>query len=478
MAVARLKFLEKSEEDLVHAMSLKCLNEIGVLIKSESVLTMLDKAGANVDHTKMIAKIPESMVVECLKKAPKSFTLAARDPKYDMKVPVSSYPYCATTGLGVYIRDIHTGKDRDSTKKDIADFITLGDALPGIDYVWTSLTATEVPQIAHGLHELWTAFQNTTKHVQGVEILSAEDARKQIELGALVAGGEKELRKRPLFSVIHCSIAPQAFEKEAVEAMVEFVKAGVPVATMTMSLSGGTAPVTMAGTLVNGNAENLASLVINQTAAPGAPEIYCSSSAPISMRTGLIDYMTVNQPLIASALAQMAKRYGLPCMVGDWGVNDTETPGVPHSFSEVMGISLSTMSGTDMMSGTGGLNACKGGALEQEVIESYIWENVRKIMTPFLINEERAALDVIKAVGHGNTFLQSMHTVKNFRTEIVLRDAERGKIYESTNSSAMVPKAKEIALKILKEHKATPLDASIVKKGDDIIKAVEKAHGF
>jgi len=234
----------------------------------------------------------------------------------------------------------------------------------------------------------------------------------------------------------------------------------------------------MAGTLVNANAENLASLVINQTAAPGAPEIYTSSSAPISMKTGLIDYMTVNQPLISSALSQMAKRYSLPCMVGDWGVNDTETPGVPHSFSEVMGISLSTMSGTDLMSGTGGLDACKGGALEQEVIESYIWENVRKMMTPFLINEERAALDVIKAVGHGNTFLQSMHTVKNFRTEIILRDAEKGKIYESTNSSAMVPKAKEIALKILKEHKATPLDASIVKRGDDIIKAVEKAHGY
>jgi len=478
MAVARMKFLEKSEEDLVHAMSLKCLNEIGVLIKSESVLKMLDKAGANVDLKTKIAKVPESMVVECLKKAPRTFTLAARDPKHDMKIPVSSFPFCATTGLGVYIRDIKTGKKRDSTRKDIADFITLGDALPGIDYVWTSLTATEVPPISHGLHELWTAFQNTTKHVQGVEILSAEDARKQIELGALIAGGEKELRKRPIFSVIHCSIAPQTFEKEAVEAMVELVKAGVPVATMTMSLSGGTAPVTMAGTLVNANAENLASLVICQTAAPGAPEIYTSSSAPISMKTGIIDYMTVNQPLIATGLAQMAKRYSLPCMVGDWGVNDTDMPGVPHSFSDVMGVCLSTMSGTDLMSGTGGLDAVKGSALEQEVLESYIWENVRKIMTPFLINEERAALDVIKAVGHGNTFLQSIHTVKNFRTEIILRDAEKGKIYESTNSSAMVPKAKEIALKILKEHKATPLDASIVKRGDDIIKAVEKAHGF
>lgn len=476
MAVAKLKFLDKSEEEIIHEQSIECLENIGVKIKSERVLKMLGDAGANIDTKSMVAKIPESMVNEALKTTPKEITLYARDPKQNLKIPVSSFPYTATTGLGVYIVDLKTGKPRSSTKKDIADFIKVADALSGIDYVWTSLTATDVSQVTHGLHELWTAFQNTTKHVQGVEILNAEDAKKQIELGALVAGGLEELRKKPCFSVIHCSIAPLMFEHEAVEAMVEFNKAGVPICTMTMSLSGGTAPVTMAGTLVNGNSENLASFVISQVANKGAPVIYCSSSAPVSMKTGMIDYMTVNQPLIATGFAQMAKRYRMPCMVGDWGVNDKPEPGIPHTFSEVMGVSLSTMSGTDLQSGIGGLDAVKGAALEQEVIESYLWENVKKFMTPVRIDKETCALDVIRAVGHGNTFLSHVHTARNFRKEIIQRDPEKGR-FEATLSDKMVPEAKKIAEKILTEHKPVPLDPDIVKKGDEIIKNWEKKLG-
>lgn len=476
MAVAKLKFLDKSEEDIIHEQSIECLETIGVKIKSERVLKMLGDAGANIDAKSMVAKIPESMVREALKTTPKEITLYARDPKQNLKIPVSSFPYTATTGLGVYIVDLKTGKPRSSTRKDIADFIKVADALSGIDYVWTSLTATDVPQVTHGLHELWTAFQNTTKHVQGVEILNAEDAKKQVELGALVAGGSEELRKKPCFSVIHCSIAPLMFEHEAVEAMVEFNKAGVPICTMTMSLSGGTAPVTMAGTLVNGNSENLASFVISQVANKGAPVIYCSSSAPVSMKTGMIDYMTVNQPLIATGFAQMAKRYGMPCMVGDWGVNDKPEPGIPHTFSEVMGIALSTMSGTDLQSGIGGLDAVKGAAIEQEIIESFLWENVKKFMTPFRVDRETCALDVIRTVGHGNTFLSHIHTARNFKKEIIQRDTEKGK-FEATLSNNMVPEAKKIAEKILKEHKPAPLDIDVVKKGDEIIKNWEKKLG-
>lgn len=468
-----MKFLDKGEEDLIDQQSMECLETFGVKVKSGNVLKMLEKAGADVDHKTQIAKIPERMVREALKTVPKEMTLHGRDPKHNLRIPVSSWPYVGTSGLGTFIVDIKTGKKRDSTVKDIADLVKLADALTGADYVQTSLTATEVHPLTHGLHELWTALQNTTKHVQGVEIFNAEDAKKQIELGALIAGSEEELKKKPHFTVIHCSVAPQMFERDAVEALVEFAKAGVPVTTMSMSLSGGTAPVTMAGTLVNANSENLASLVIGQAASRGARTVYCSSSTPVNMMTGMINYQSVNQPLIAAGLAQMAKRYGLPCMVGDWGLNDSEEPGIPHTFSEVMGVALSTMSGTDLMGGIGALDNAKGMSLEQEVIDAYVWENVRKQMTPFEISRNTAALDVIRQVGHGNTFLTNVHTARNFRKEIIQRDPIKGK-FEATLSKSMVAEAKEIALRLLKEHEVPQLDGSLIQQGNDIIRKFEK----
>ena len=473
MAVARLRFLEKDEVELIDRQSVECLETIGVKVKSQSVLKMLREAGAETEEKSQVAKLPESMVREALKSVPKQLTLHGRDPRHDLRIPVSAWPYVGTSGLATFVIDINTGKKRDSTVKDIADMVKVADALEGADYVQTSLTATEVPESTHGLHELWTAFKNTTKHVQGIEIYNAEDAKMQVELGALVAGGKDELRKKPHFTVIHCSIAPLMFEREAVEAMVEFAKAGVPITTMSMSLSGGTAPVTLAGTLVNANSENLASFVIAQTASKGARTIYCSSSTPVDMKTGMIHYQSANQPLIATGLAQLAQSYGLPCMVGDWGLNDLPEPGFPHTFSETMGIALSMMSGSDMQGGIGSLDNAKGMSMEQEVIDAYVWENVRKQMTRFEISEATAALDVIRQVGHGNTFLSNIHTARNFKREVIQRDSDKAR-FEKTQSSEMVPEARDIALRILKEHEVPSLDKSVLEEGDRLIREHEK----
>ncbi len=473
MAVARVRFLNKDEVEFVHEQSVKCLEEIGVLVRSHSVLKTLADAGAQVDMKSGVAKIPESLIDEAVRTAPRSIRLCARDPRHDMQLPVESYPHVATTGLGIYMRDIDSGLKRPSTRKDISDIIRVADALDPVSYVWTTLTATDVDQKIHGLHELWTAFQNTTKHVQSVEVSSAEDSRMQFELAALVAGGEEALRKRPLFSVICCSIAPLSYDEGAVEGMAELARLGIPVASMTMSLSGGSAPITVAGTIVNANAENLASLAITQFTAPGAPHIYCSSSAPIDMRTGSINYMTAEPAVISASLGQMAERYGLPCEVGDWGLNDKDVPGNPHSFTQVFGVVLTTMSGTDICGGMGGLDAVKGASLEQLVIDAYLWEDVRAYMRKFTINEQTAALNVIKEVGHGNTFLSHPHTLRNFRKELHMWDPAKLAM-ESTLSSDMVPEARKIAKELLKTHHVQPLEKDALKKGNSILEGASK----
>ena len=76
MAVARLKFLDKREEEFVHAQSIKSLKELGVLVRSHKVLKTLESAGASVDYKTGIAKIPERVVNEAVKKAPPQYWAA------------------------------------------------------------------------------------------------------------------------------------------------------------------------------------------------------------------------------------------------------------------------------------------------------------------------------------------------------------------------------------------------------------------
>ena len=471
MARAKMITMDQKEEDLIHEMSIKCLNEIGVCIHSEQVLKMLEEKGAMVDYDSMIAKIPETMVNKALQSAPSQFTLYGRDSKHDIALPIDGPPKCSTSGLAVFISDLETGEERKVTKDDLTKFIRLADALDSVGYVWTSLTLSDVPSMAHGAHELWVTLQNTTKHVTSVSAQDAKDALKQIELAALVVGGKEQLKKKPILSVIVCSVAPLSFEKGAVEAHVEFAKAGIPISSMSMSLGGITSPVTIAGMVSNNNTENLASLVITQTASPGAPHIYTVESTPMDLTTAGVNYRAPELPLVANSAAQMARRYQLPCETGSFGGSD-KTIGMSKSYCETSTTSLSVM-GTDLVVGLGSTNNALTNSYEQLVIDAYLWDCYQAFLKNFEVTEEKVALDIVKEGGPGKGFIQHKHTFANFKKELTLWDKKKLAM-QTTLSDNMVPEAKSIAKDLIKNHVVPALDSKILEQGKTILAEYDK----
>jgi trimethylamine--corrinoid protein Co-methyltransferase len=149
---------------------------------------------------------------------------------------------------------------------------------------------------------------------------------------------------------------------------------------------------------------------------------------------------------------------------------------VPHTLTETFGLALSTMGNSDLVSGIGGLDAVKGASFDQAVIESKLWKSVRTFMRSYTISREMIALDVVKQVGHGNTFISHPHTAKHFRSELIFKDPSLAR-WEVNKSTSMVPEAKEIARKLLAEHRPPTIDKAIVSKGDEVIALFEKtAH--
>jgi trimethylamine--corrinoid protein Co-methyltransferase len=467
VAVARLRFLNSNEEELIHKRSLDALSEIGVLVRSESVLSLLVDSGANVDKKKRVARIPEGMVGDALKSAPSSFKMCARDRTNDIEVPTTGEPHLTTDGLTLYVRDLETGEKRNASTSDFAEFARLADALDAVDFFWPIVTISDVPPGSHNLYELWTAFQNCSLHVQG-DCTDALDARKMIELASLIVGGKEELRRRPIFSCATNPISPLSFDKGAVEAQVEFAKAGIPVLCHSMSVSGMSAPVTLAGTIVNLNAENLASIVISQCASPGAPHIYGSCSMPMDLETGSINLYAPEGALISAAAGQMARRYKRPCMVANWGMGG-RGPGVQVSLSEAFAYASSAFSGSDLVSGIGGLDCAKGCSLDQMVLDSIVWDNFRAFLRDFRIDDGTIALDVTRQVGHGNSYLSHAHTGKTFRKELKVWDRNDLSL-EATLSSKMLPQARKIVKKLLKEHEVPPLEGEVLRRGELVLK--------
>jgi trimethylamine--corrinoid protein Co-methyltransferase len=237
-------------------------------------------------------------------------------------------------------------------------------------------------------------------------------------------------------------------------------------------MSGGTTPVTVAGTLVNANAENLASLVITQAASPGSPHVYTSESAPMDMKTGAMNYSAPEKSLLSIGLGQLAKRYSLPCLVADIGFGDDVRGGIT-SFENLAVQFLGVASYTDIVTGMGSVDDAKGISFEQLVIDAYIWECVREFMKEVEISEERIGFDLIKAVGPGQEFMTSRHTLQYMRSELTHWDEGKLEML-SGDPASLLAESKNVVSRHLKDHRVLPVDEDVIQQGDKIIEAYEE----
>ena len=166
-------------------------------------------------------------------------------------------------GEGIKMMDIETGEVRNSTKQDVAETAVLVDALDNVDAYLQALAPRDVPPEVEDIHCMEAVFNNVTKPVFGGAV-SGLGMRRIIQMGAIIAGGEEKLRERPFFCGGGCPVSPLQLSREISEVIIEVSRAGIPCMVLSMALSGSTAPVTLAGTLVVHNCEVLGGIILAQ----------------------------------------------------------------------------------------------------------------------------------------------------------------------------------------------------------------------
>ncbi|TET75012.1 MAG: hypothetical protein E3J56_01385, partial [Candidatus Aminicenantes bacterium] len=112
--------------------------------------------------------------------------------------------------------------------KDVADIARVADYLEEVAFHWVPVSAQDCPPESRGLHELLAIWKNSTKHVQTESIYSESEARASVEMAASLAGGKEVLRKRPMLSIMECTISPLAQDRGSLEAALVGAEAGLP----------------------------------------------------------------------------------------------------------------------------------------------------------------------------------------------------------------------------------------------------------
>lgn len=469
-----LRVLSEDQLQRLHHAALRILEKVGVKMPLNEALKICDDGGAEVDYKRQVVKMPYYLVEECIKKTPHRVTLYGRDSRYKFDAGGDEVHF-GTIGFAPRIIDMKTNEYRALLRTDLANLARLADALEHVDFFLTIGQPTDVPLRIGDRYQWMISFENIGKHIlcQSLDRNGAIDA---IKMGHAICGGDSELAKTPIMSMLICLISPLQHETGASEALIEAAKAGLPSFVDSGPMSGANSPATLSGTLALNVAELLGAIVLTRLVNPRSPIVAATWARSLDMRTGNVVVGSPEFGLLHICLAQMAKFYDIPSGGGGL-LCDSKTLDVQYGYEKMLTGLLAALGGLNMISGMGLVASETVASYEQLVIDNEMVGMIRRAIKGVDFSEEKLALDLIEKVQFQSGFLKERHTLQHFPREhwiptLTNRDSPDGWVRKG--SPQISQSAKSVAMRILEKHRPAPIPADISTELRKIVESAEK----
>jgi len=473
----QLELLTRAQLDRIHGATAGLLERLGIKVWEESAFRLFKEAGAETDSKTMMVRIPEKLLKETVRRAPSEFYLHGRDPKY-MLLMGQKKVHFSIAGQPIFVHDLD-GKTRRAILKDAEDFAKLGDSCENIHHVSVGTVPSDVPDDMHAFHVMLANWKNSRKTIDGYNY-GAQAAKETMEMASLLRGGEEILRKTPTLLGFVNPVSPMQLSKELIEGALVYAEYNQPILYAPEALAGGTAPVTLAGLLVQQNAEVLAGIMVSQLANPGTPVLYGTVSAAMDMRTGAAALGGPEVGLLNVASAQLARFYGLPCR-GTGGNTDSKTVDAQAGIETAQSLLMASMAGMNFVyDAAGSLDGSLVLSKEKVVIDNELCGMVTRTLEGIRVDDETLAVEEILKVGPAATFLGRPFTAKHFQSEHFipnLMERRSREAWEKDGFKDIAARAREKAKRILREHVADPMEKDVVSSLENFIRKTARSHG-
>ena len=472
--------LDDSIADVVHAKSVEILSEVGFCVPEENALSRLEVAGFLVEPESRMVRVTPELLETALSRLPRDVRLYDRAGERLAPVP-RSVPHEASrtdtldggsrfmgAGTPVNVFDLKTGVRRPATWQDVRDLVALQDALPQVDVVRPTVTATDLGE-ASDLVEIAELLRLTRKPVVH-RTLSPERVDAAVEMLAVVAGGEDSFRAHPNFATLYCPISPGYFTPENVCCMLRWAEHGVPITLLSMAMGGASAPATLLGELVVINTDILAWIVALQILYPGTPLLYGSVSAVLDMRSGLLPLGAPERGVINSGAALMARFYGIPSMCGGLS-SDAKELDAQAGFEKTITAVPLLLEGASIIYGVGATDAGSTISYVQMVLDDELIAGLRRMMHGITLHDVDEEVALIKENTPRGNFLKAKHTRRTFREHwqpgILSRDT-----YETWQAKGETVEGicRRKAMDILTEHQRPLLPANVEAEMERVVR--------
>jgi trimethylamine--corrinoid protein Co-methyltransferase len=428
----------------------------GFQVLHEGARKMLAAAGAVVDGDRV--KVPEHVVTACLASTPKGFAVFDRDGNRALEVEGTKSYYGSSTASPNFM-DARTGEIRPTTVADIGIGARVADALPNLDWVMPMGSSQDVAPAAADVFEFEAVVTNTSKPMVYIGYTPG-GVETVCEMAAVVAGGLDRLQERPFLILYPEPISPLVFPADVIDRMFVAADLMVPQIQGPAVQPGATAPVTLAGAIVQATAESLMCLTLIQLRKPGAP---CGLSANVpvfDMSFANLSTAAPEMSLALSAQAEVARSFGLPTW-GLAGATDSKELDAQAGAESAFSILAQGLGGLNLIHDVGYMDLAMVCSPAQLVLGNEIIGMTRRFIEGIRVDADTLAREVIESVGPGGHFLMEDHTNRHFKSELwfpQLFDRKQRVQWEAEGGKNVHRRIQDTLDEILDTHEPAPLD--------------------
>ncbi len=453
---------------------LHVLEYTGLDVYHDEAREILKEAGAWVDGLRV--RLPAYMVKDALSKAPRSFTLWARDgnPKNNIHISPGRAHFGPGPTCPNFI-DVETMERRPYVKTDVPMVAKVVDALPNIDFCESLGTVNDVHHELGALYEFAGMFPNTSKPIVAWSYDRFDSAGIH-EIAVAEAGGQEAFERRPNY-VHYCEpLSPLVSTFEAIDKLIFAARHRVPLIFTPCPIMGGTAPITSAGIITQGAAESWMGLTLAQTLQPGLPFFMGGVFGPMDMSSMILAYGAPELPLNMAALTELAHFAGLP-LWQTGGCTDSKTFDEQAIIEGGMAVLFSALTGGDLCHDVGYTESAMTGSVFQLCAMDEAIGYARRITRGIEVNEDTLAVPVINNVGPNGHYLREQHTRRYYRNEFWypnLCDRRNYEEWEMMGKTSFKERTVARVQDILATHQPSPIKPETQKVIEKVLAEAEE----
>jgi len=458
----RLEVLSADQVEAIHEASMTLLETQGMRVLHPPARGLLKGAGASVDEASQMVRFDRAMLQETLAQAPSEFTLHARNPAKSFRLGGRHLAFTSVGGPA-YCNDLDRGRRR-GRYEDACDYLRLVQSLDIIHQEGGgAFEPIELPPETRHLDLYLSQIRLLDKNWQPVA-LGRERARDAIAMARIALGcNEAQLAEKPaLFAIINTN-SPLQLDIPMAEGLMEMAAAGQAVCVTPFTLAGAMAPVTLAGTLAQQNAEALAGIALAQIVRPGAPVVYGAFTSNVDMRSGSPSFGTPEYAKAAQASGQLARRYRLPFRTSS--VTSSNLVDAQAVYESMMSLWAAITGGANIIvHAAGWLEGGLTASFEKLIVDAEMLQMMAEYLLPIEVSEETLALDAIAEAGPGGHFFGVAHTMTRYQTAFYqpfLSDRRNFETWQEAGAESAERRANRIWKDLLERYQPPPLDPAV-----------------